>query len=79
MVRAPRCAVLYLSLCNCSLEIDIPHRRELRVVNLALGMQVQERTLRNASTSVVYRGILLVPVDREAHASEELLVCNFVL
>ena len=43
------------------------------------GVQVEKRTLRYASATVVNRCIFLAPIDRETEPPKQVLVSNFVL
>src|SRR5262249_40111922 len=58
-------AVLELGLRHGALEVDVPHRRRVAALHLALREQVEKGMLRGAARGRVDRPVFLAPVARE--------------
>src|SRR5206468_3858745 len=71
MERAVDLPVLGLRLRDRGLEVDVPHRRGLDAVDVALLVEVAEAQLRQVAAARVDGRVLLCPVDRETDPPPE--------
>ncbi len=71
VVGARTLAVLHLGLRDRGAEVDVPERRCLLAVGLAAGDVAQERPLAGTTRALVDGGVLVVPVDRQTEALEQ--------
>ena len=74
VVRAGTLAIFELGLRDRRLEVDVPERRGFGEKGVAVAQQLQERSLRRASSLRADRGVGLAPVDRQADSGPQLEV-----